>query len=64
MDKEFLPGRCRLDLLVLTHPHHDHLKGLNSVLGRCQVKSVVFYEIEYKLREYERWLENIEGSVF
>jgi competence protein ComEC len=31
----------RIDLLVISHPHIDHTRGLAAVLGRYQVKNVV-----------------------
>jgi competence protein ComEC len=34
-------GISRIDLLVLTHPHSDHIGGVCSVLRHCDVKRVV-----------------------
>lgn len=35
------PGDRNIDLVVLTHPHSDHLTGLNAVLGRYAVARVM-----------------------
>jgi len=59
MDKEFWLNNCHVDLLLLTHPHQDHLKGLNRLLTRCSIGSVVFRPVEYESREYNIWLENL-----
>lgn len=65
IDKEFWLNKCHIDLLLLTHPHQDHLKGLNRLLTRCDVERVVFRPVEYESREYETWLENLkEVKVF
>jgi len=61
VDKEFWLNNCRLDLLILTHPHQDHLKGLNRLLSRCRVKNVVHRPVEYKTREYEYWFNKLAG---
>lgn len=28
---------CKLDLVVLTHPHFDHFSGLSSIINQCQI---------------------------
>jgi len=59
MDKEFWLNNCHIDLLLLTHPHQDHLKGLNRMLSRCIIERVAFRPVEYGSREYKNWLENL-----
>jgi len=44
-----------LDLLVLTHPHADHLDGLLEVLKRYKVGMVVETGDEYDTPEYQEW---------
>ena len=61
MDKEFLLNGCKIDLIILTHPHQDHVKGLNRLLSRCSVDVIIFNPVEYGSREYARWFENVEG---
>ena len=55
---EALPFYDRtLDLLVLTHPHADHVGGLIDVLRTYQVKKVIFWQIPYKSADYEEFIE-------
>ena len=61
LDKEFLINGCRIDLIILTHPHKDHIKSLNRLLERCKVGRVVFNPVEYDSRVYRRWLDKIKG---
>jgi len=48
-----------IDLLILTHPHHDHLTGLAEVLLRYRVKQVLFPEADYESPVYDEWLKLI-----
>jgi competence protein ComEC len=49
-----------IDLLVLTHPHQDHLAGLVEVMRRYKVKQVLYPAIEYDSPMYDEWLRLIE----
>ena len=49
-----------IDLVVLTHPHADHITGLIDVLQRYQVKQVLFPYIEYQSPLYDEWLRITE----
>lgn len=49
----------QIDLLVLTHPHADHLIGLLKVLDRFEVKKIILTGVEYDFREYEIFKELI-----
>lgn len=43
-----LPGfRCSLDLIIVTHPHKDHLFGVNRLLQHCNVKEVLHVPVDY-----------------
>ena len=44
-----------VDLVVLTHPHSDHVTGLLEVLGRYDVERIVERRIEYDSSAYESW---------
>lgn len=46
-----------LDLVVLTHPHADHLVGLIEVLKRYQVKRALFNPASYATDEYQTFLK-------
>jgi competence protein ComEC len=49
-----------IDLLVLTHPHQDHLTGLVEVLRRYRVKQVLYLPLDYSSPLYNEWLGIIE----
>lgn len=51
-----------IDLMVLTHPHSDHLDGLIEVLKRYKVKNVLITGVEYNNSYYEEFLKNISAS--
>lgn len=58
---EYLPfyGR-QIDLMVLTHPHADHLAGLVEILKRYQVNKILTTDVSYGSAEYEKWLAVIK----
>ncbi len=47
---KFMPpfSRCRLALVIVTHPHADHLYGLNKIIRRCSVDLVAYSDVAYK----------------
>jgi competence protein ComEC len=49
-----------IDLLVLTHPHQDHLAGLVAVLHRYQVGQVIYPDLDYDSPLYDEWRRLIE----
>ncbi|MDP3244368.1 MAG: MBL fold metallo-hydrolase [bacterium] len=49
-----------IDLMILTHPHADHLTGQISVLRRFQVKEVLYTGVTHTTDEYLTWLEEIQ----
>lgn len=44
-----------IDVLILTHPHADHLDGLLAVLDRYRVGMVVESGVNHSIAEYEIW---------
>jgi competence protein ComEC len=52
-----------IDLVVLTHPHDDHITGLVEVLRRYEVKQVVESGMEYDSPAYSEWLRLIEEKA-
>ncbi len=49
-----------IELVVLTHPHADHLTGLVAVLQRYQVKQVLYPDLDYESPLYDEWLSLIK----
>lgn len=44
-----------IDMLVLTHPHADHLDGLLEVLKRYRIETVIESGIEHSIPEFQEW---------
>lgn len=52
-------GVKELDLVILSHPHEDHLHGLLAVLETFPVKQVVDNGLSHTTVSYERYLQLI-----
>lgn len=52
---------AEIDLLVLTHPHRDHMEGLIPVLQRFDVNAVLMSAPEYGSEVYSAFLNEMEG---
>ncbi len=48
-----------IDLMILTHPHEDHVGGLVKVLGRYRVQKVLYTGVVHSTPTYLAWLEAI-----
>ena len=44
-----------IDLLALTHPHSDHVGGLNEILRRYRVSNILSREVDYESADYAVW---------
>lgn len=51
-----------IDVVILTHPHADHVGGLVSVLERYNVGRVIESGVAYETAAYREWHEAIEGK--
>jgi len=53
-----------IDLIILTHPEHDHMAGLMEVLKSYEVKNVLWTGVVRDNAEYKEWLDLIgqEGA--
>ena len=51
-----------VDLMVLTHPHSDHITGLNEILRRYDVRTVLERRQEFEGAEYAAWDDLIEAK--
>ncbi len=49
-----------LDLIILTHPEHDHMAGLMEVLKRYKVENILWTGIIRNTDEYKEWKRLIE----
>ena len=49
-----------IELVILTHPHSDHITGLVEVLQRYKVKQVLYPDLDYESPLYEEWLRLIK----
>ena len=49
-----------IDLVVLTHPHDDHVTGLVEVLRRYEVKQVLYPDLDHEAVVYDEWLDVID----
>ena len=48
-----------IELVVLTHPHEDHLTGLLEVLQRYKVQQVLYLDTDYQTPLEQEWLSLI-----
>jgi competence protein ComEC len=52
-----------IDLVVLTHPQHDHYGGLIEVLKRYEVKNILWTGVLRDNPEYKEWERLIKGEA-
>ena len=52
----------KLDLVILTHPHSDHVAGLVEVLKRYQVKKILMTGVVHTAPDYLAFLTEIENQ--
>lgn len=60
--KDLPPGPCRLDLLVLTHPHNDHLSGLNDVMRFCSIDLLLTTGHKVDTKVFQKWLSLVDEA--
>ena len=59
-----MPPRDRtIDIVVLTHPHSDHVSGLIEVLQRYDVAMVFERGIDYDSAPYAAWRHAVDGGT-
>ncbi|MBI2625337.1 MAG: MBL fold metallo-hydrolase [Candidatus Nealsonbacteria bacterium] len=46
-----------IDLVILSHPEHDHVAGLIEVLKRYEVKNVLWTGVVRDTEEYKEWVK-------
>jgi len=50
----------QIDLMILTHPHDDHVAGLVEVLKRYQVKKILYTGVVHDSPYYLEWLKSVK----
>lgn len=55
-------GDRTIDLVILTHPHADHVTGLFSVLERYRVNEILATFVEYDSSLNREWLKAVSQS--
>lgn len=41
-------GITKLDLVIISHPHDDHMKGIGELIGEIPIKGIGLYQIKNK----------------
>jgi len=52
-----------IDLMILTHPHADHLEGLTEVIKRYKVNAVLLTGVSYNNVYYDEFLRDIDRMI-
>lgn len=50
----------KLDYIIATHPHTDHIGGLDTVLNTYEVKNIILPDVLHTTKAYENLLNTIE----
>jgi len=62
LGKYLPPLQKRIDIIILTHPHADHVSGLIEVLRRYSVGLVILNGVYLKTDNYDQFLNTIEDN--
>lgn len=60
LSKEIPPYDKVIDLIILTHPHSDHIRGLISVFENYEVKNIIWTGVIESANDFKRWQKIIE----
>jgi competence protein ComEC len=52
-------GDCEIDLVILTHPHSDHVNGLAQVLARYKVDKILATDVTAPIVSFRTWRDRI-----
>jgi competence protein ComEC len=52
----------KIDLMILTHPHDDHVMGLIGVLQRYKVEKILYTGVTHTAPNYIKWLETVRDQ--
>jgi len=62
LNREMFFPFCRIDYLILTHVHADHLVGLNRIMTNCQIGEVRINDIVYRSAALDDFREIIKKN--
>ena len=62
LEKELQWWDKSVDLMVLTHPHDDHVAGLIFVLERYDVKKILYTGVVHSAPAYLEWLKIVKAK--
>ncbi len=62
LGKYLPPLQKRIDIIILTHPHADHVSGLIEVLRRYSVGLVILSGVYLKTDNYDQFLSAIKDN--
>ena len=51
-----------IDLIIITHPHSDHISGLIEVIKRYKIKKIFYTGVSYDSETYKELLRQIEQN--
>jgi len=55
-------GVKKLDYLILTHPHADHIGGAVEVINAFEIEKIIMPKVEHTTRTFENLLETIKNK--
>lgn len=53
-----------IDMIIITHPHADHIAGLIKVLDKYQVGTIYYNEVDFKSSLYLQLIKKINDKNF
>jgi len=59
---KFYFTQCKINTIVATHPHKDHIKGLTKVLDMCNVKNIFLTKDYYESSDYLVFLQKVKAE--
>jgi len=51
-----------IDLIILTHPEHDHMRGLFDVLERYEVENILWTGVIRDTNEWKEWMRLLDAE--